>query len=111
MITRPAFLLDFGKRLVYYIIMYKILRIIFCVAAVALAAAAIFVFIYAGWLWGLATVMLAAVCGGLMATFKMLQEKKERLANPPPPVGDFIYGKVNKPETDKTEDNGENGEK
>ncbi|MDE5722333.1 MAG: hypothetical protein K2I30_06335 [Clostridia bacterium] len=93
--------------------MYKKLRIVFCIIAVAFAAAAIFVFIYAGWLWGLATVMLAAVCGGLMATFKMLQKKKERLANPPPPVGDFIYGKVKK-ETDEpaeTPENGENGEK
>ena len=85
--------------------MYKKLRIIFCVIAVALAAAAVFVFIYAGWLWGLATVMVAAVCGALMATFKMLQEKKERLENPPPPVGDFIYGKVQKEEnqTDTSE--------
>lgn len=94
--------------------MYKILRIIFCVAAVALAAAAIFVFIYAGWLWGFATVMVAAVCGGLMATFKMLQEKKERLNNPPPPVGDFIYGKVKKQEAEEaadTHENGENGNK
>ncbi len=86
----------------YYIIMYKVLRIIFCVLAVALAAAAIFVFVYAGWTWGLACVLSAAVFGALMVTFKQLQEKKERKENPPPPVGDFISGKAPK-DDDKPE--------
>lgn len=80
--------------------MYRTLRIIFCVLAVLLAAGAIFVFVYAGWIWGLATVLVAAGCGGLMVLFKGLQEKKERKNNPSPTVGDFIYGKAPK-------DNGE----
>lgn len=77
--------------------MYKILRIIFCILAVALAAAAIFVFVYADWVWGALVVMLALVFGALMVTFKQLQEKEERRKNPPPPEGDFITGKI-KPE-------------
>lgn len=78
----------------YYIYnMYKILRITFCILAVALAAAAIFVFVYAGWLWGGLTVLLAFVFGALMVTFKQLQEREERKKNPPPPKGDFITGK------------------
>ncbi|MDE6597713.1 MAG: hypothetical protein K2K60_03650, partial [Clostridia bacterium] len=84
------------------IIMYKIFRIIFCVMAVILAAGAIFVFVYAGWVWGLATVLVAAALGGLMVLFKQLQEKKEKKENPPPPVGDFISGKAPK-DDDKAE--------
>lgn len=83
--------------------MYKVLRILFCVIAAALAAAAVFVFIYAGTLWGVATVILAFVAGALMVTFKQLQEKQERKQNPPPPQGDFIFGKA--------EDNGNDNEK
>lgn len=81
--------------------MYKTLRILFCILTVALAAAAIFIFIYAGWLWGIMTIILAFVFGALMVTFKQLQEKEERKKNPPPPQGDFIFGKVepdNKPD-------------
>ena len=74
--------------------MYKILRILFCVLAVALAAAAIFIFIYAGTLWGILTVIAAFVFGALMVTFKGLQEKEERKKNPPPLQGDFIFGKI-----------------
>ena len=50
--------------------MYRVMRIIFCIAAVLLAAAAIFVFVYAGWVWGIIVVLGAAVCGALMVTFK-----------------------------------------
>ena len=75
--------------------MYKILRILFCILTVALAAAAIFVFVYAPsvW-WGVATVVLAFVFGALMVTFKGLQEQEERKKNPPPPQGDYIFGRV-----------------
>lgn len=84
--------------------MYKVLRIIFSVLAALLAAAAIFIFIYAGIVWGIATVILAFVFGALMVTFKGLQEKKERKENPPPPKGDFISGKAeNTAEVDKNE--------
>ena len=74
--------------------LYKVLRIVFCALTVALAAAMIFVFIYAGWLWGVLTLVVAFVCGALMVTFKNLQEKEERKKNPPPPQGDFIFGRV-----------------
>ena len=74
--------------------MYKILRILFCIIAVALAAAAVFVFIYGGTLWGVMVIILAFVSGALMVTFKQLQEKEERKKNPPPPQGDFIIGKA-----------------
>ena len=82
--------------------LYKILRITFCILAVILAAAAIFVFIYAPSIWwGIATVVLAFVFGALMVTFKGLQENEERKKNPPPPQGDFILGKV---DNDKKDD-------
>lgn len=78
--------------------MYKILRILFCILAVLILAAAIFIFVYAGWLWGLIALIAAAVSGGLMVLFKNLQLKEEYKKNPPPPEGDFITGKVNKDE-------------
>ena len=84
--------------------MYKALRIIFCILTVALAAAAVFVFIYAGWLWGGLVILFAFVFGALMVTFKQLQEKEERKKNPPPPQGDFIFGKVETNEENKTDD-------
>ena len=84
--------------------LYKVLRIIFCILAVILAAAAIFVLIYARpiW-WGIATVVLAFVFGALMVTFKGLQENEERKKNPPPPQGDFIFGKVSDKKDDDTD--------
>lgn len=87
--------LAFFNKIIYYINMYKVLRIIFSVLAAILAAVAIFVFVYApNFWWGIATVMLAFVFGALMVTFKSLQEKKERKENPPPAQGDFIFGKA-----------------
>ena len=80
--------------------MYKILRILFCILAVAAAAAAIFIFIYAGTLWGVLIVILAFVFGALMVTFKGLQEKEERKNNPPPPQGDYIFGKIGENQDD-----------
>lgn len=74
--------------------MYKILRILFCVLTVALAAAAVFVFIFAGWLWGALVLVCAFVFGALMVTFKQLQEREEARKNPPPPAGDFITGRA-----------------
>ncbi len=96
-------MLAFTVKILYYIIMYKILRITCCAVAVLLAAVAIFVFIYFGWQWGLAAVGAAIVFGALMVLFKQLQEKKEKKENPPAPKGDFITGKVENGdnETDK----------
>lgn len=76
--------------------MYKILRMIFCILTCALVAAAIFVFVYAGWLWGLFIVLLAVICGCLMLLFRTLQIRKDYIDNPPPPKGDFITGRVPK---------------
>ena len=81
---------------------YKVLRIVFCALTVALAAVAIFVFVYAPSIcWGVATVTLAFVFGALMVTFKGLQEKEEKKKNPPPPQGDFIFGKVGENQENK----------
>lgn len=74
--------------------MYKILRIVFCPLAVAVCAAAIFIFVYLGWKWGLVSVAAAVVFGALMFLFKRLQENKELKDNPPPSQGDFITGKT-----------------
>ncbi len=46
--------------------MYRTLRIIFCILAVLIAAAAIFIFVYLGWQWGLVAVLGVAVCAALM---------------------------------------------
>ena len=83
--------------------MYKTLRIIFCILAALLAAAAVFVFIYAGWKWGLMAVLAAFVCGALMVTFKQMQEREEKKANPPAPEGDFITGKVDQSDKNNAE--------
>lgn len=73
--------------------LYLILRIVFCILAVALCAAAVFVFVYLDW-WGMACVIGAAVCAALMLLFKRLQTHEENKDNPPAPVGDFITGPV-----------------
>lgn len=76
--------------------MYKILRIICCVVCAVILAAVIFIFVYAGWLWGIISLIVAAAFFGLTLLFKNLQEKEELKLNPPPPVGDFITGPVKK---------------
>lgn len=83
---------------------YLILRIIFCILAVALCAAAVFVFVYLDW-WGMACVIGAAVCAALMLLFKRLQTDEENKDNPPAPVGDFITGPVHCDNANKGEDN------
>lgn len=80
--------------MIYYNNMYKILRIVFCVLTALIAAAAIFIFVYLGWLWGALSLVVAFLSGALMVIFKQLQEKQELKKNPPPPEGDFITGKV-----------------
>ena len=73
---------------------YLILRIVFSLAAAALLAAAIFVFVYAGWEWGLVCVIGAALCAALMFIFRRLQNDIELKENPPEPKGDLITGPV-----------------
>ena len=90
--------------------LYKILRIVFCVLTVILAAVAIFVFVYAPSIWwGIATVVLAFIFGALMTTVKGLQDQEEKKKNPPPPKGDFIFGKVG--EDDQKDENDDNKNK
>lgn len=81
--------------------MYKNLRIIFCILAVACAAVTLFIFVFFQW-WGLAPLLGACGFAGLMILFKRKQESEEVKLNPPAPKGDFITGKVplNPSETD-----------
>ena len=90
--------------------MYRIMRITFCCLAVALVAAAVFIFVYLGIVWGIVTVAAAAVCFFIMMFFKKKQEEQEKAQNPPPPVGDFITGKV-PVQKDGGETDGEHDEK
>lgn len=73
--------------------MNRILRITFCMLAVACAAVTIFILVYAG-AWGLIPLGGAIVFAGLMYFFKTREEAEERKKNPPPPEGDFITGKI-----------------
>lgn len=84
--------------------MLKNLRIASCIAAAICAAAAVFVFIYAGIGWGFICVAAAVVFFMLTLLFKRKQEEKELKDNPPPPVGDFITGRVPSDKHDETSD-------
>ena len=94
-------LLDFMPHRGYNLIMFKNLRIISCVLAVICAAAAIFVFVYAGIAWGFICVAGAVAFFLLTLMFKRMQEDRERKDNPPASSGDFITGRVS---TEKKED-------
>ncbi len=73
--------------------MYRNLRILFCLLAVACAAVTIFIFVYFLW-WGFIPLGGAVAFGGLMVVCKRAQEREEAKKNPPPREGDFITGKV-----------------
>ena len=85
--------------------MFKTLRIVFCIAAAICAAAAVFVFIYAGVAWGFICVFGAVVFFLLTLLFKRKQEEKEIKDNPPPPEGDFITGRVPHGVSDESDGN------
>ena len=72
--------------------MYRNLRIVFCLLAVACAAVTVFIFIYFG-LWGLLPLGMGIAFAALMFVCKRAQENDERKLNPPPAQGDFITGK------------------
>ena len=57
--------------------MFKILRIISCIIAALCAAACVFVFIYAGVVWGICTLLGAVVFFALTVLFKHYQEDSE----------------------------------
>ena len=82
--------------------MFKTLRIICCIIAALIVAASVFIFVYANMVWGFVSILVAAVFFGLMIFFKSKQEAEELKKNPPPPVGDFITGKV---PTDNNDEN------
>ena len=84
--------------------MYNNLRIFCFIISALFAAAAIFVFIYAGTAWGFICVAAAVVLFLLTLFFKRKQEEKENRDNPPPPEGDFITGKVKRDGSDGDKD-------
>lgn len=73
--------------------MLKVLRIIFCLLAVAAAAVTVMIFIFFD-LWGLIPLGLCIVFAVAMFLCRDAQAREELKKNPPPPVGDFITGKV-----------------
>lgn len=72
---------------------FKILRIVCCILAAIILAAAVFIFVYLGWAWGLLSLVIAAALFGLMILFKAKQEQLEEKDNPTV-KGDFITGAV-----------------
>lgn len=82
---------------------FEILRIICCIAAALILAATVFIFVYLGWEWGIASLLVAAGLFGLMMLFKHKQEQLEEKENPSPKKGDFITGAVKK-DGDKNEE-------
>lgn len=61
--------------------MYKNLRILFCILAAITIAAAVFIFVYLGWVWGLTAVIACLIFIVLMFVFKNLQEDQEKKEN------------------------------
>lgn len=91
--------------------MYKILRIISCILAVALVASCPFVFLYAGNTPGIVCIGAILVCFFAMLTFKKFQEDKEGTNDEKPLVGDYITGRIPLPKDDdaKTENADDTG--
>lgn len=85
-------MLAFPAAALYYCNMYKILRIICSVIGALALAACVFVFVYAGVLWGIITLICAAAFFMLTVFFRNLQLKGEEDASP---RGDFITGRRN----------------
>ena len=82
--------------------MFKNLGILFCILSVACVAVTVFIFVYFKW-WGFVPLAGACAFAALMFLCKRMQERDEKAANPPPPTGDFITGKVE----DKEKNDGE----
>ena len=81
--------------------MYKVLRIIFCILAVAAAAAAVFIFVFFGMVWGFVTVGACVLFAVGMFLCRNAQIREELRRNPPEPRGDFITGKVKEDKKDE----------
>lgn len=83
--------------------MYKILRIAFCILAVACAAVTVFIFTYFN-LWGLIPLGGALLFAALMFICKHAQEKQEQKNITPEPQGDYITGRVTSTDEPKGKD-------
>ena len=70
------------RKKVYYYNMYKILRIICCIICALILAACIFIFVYAGPIWGICSVVAAAAFFALTMLFKGLQQDYEKKNKP-----------------------------
>lgn len=64
---------------------FKILRIICCIVAALAVAACVFVFVYAGTVWGIISIVGAAAFFALTVLFKKLQEDEETKNEPKKP--------------------------
>ena len=73
--------------------MYKVLRVVFCLLAVAAAAVTVMIFIFFD-LWGLLPLGLCILFAFAMFLCRSAQMREELKKNPPAPTGDFITGKV-----------------
>ena len=78
---------------IIWYIMYKVLRVVFCLLAVAAAAVTVMVFIFFD-LWGLLPLGLCILFAVAMFLCRNAQVREELKNNPPEPAGDFITGKV-----------------
>lgn len=58
--------------------MYKVLRIICCIICALLLAACVFVFVYAGTVWGITALVGAAAFFALTMLFRSLQRDYEQ---------------------------------
>ena len=78
--------------------MFLKLRIIFSVLASICAATAIFVFVFAGWVWGIAVVALGLIFAALMFICRNMQIAEEQKNSPENLTGDYITGKKSEEE-------------
>lgn len=69
---------------------YQTLRILSSIVAALILAAAVFIFIYLGWMWGLISLAVAGIFVALTFFFKGKQEALEKKDEPK--RGDFITG-------------------
>ena len=76
--------------------MFLKIRITFSILAAICATAAIFVFIFADWVWGTVVIALALIFSGLMYVCRSKQLEEEQKKPPEKREGDFITGKADK---------------
>lgn len=96
-------LLAFARAIIYYNNMYKILRIAFCILAVACAAVTVFIFTFFK-TWGLIPLGGALLFAALMLICKNAQERQQQKDAAPTPQGDYITGRVENTDVTKGKD-------